>query len=74
MFPVLVKATRFVDVDYIAVRTDDWQRGTTENNIIVRAGTGVVQNFNHIINNIFVDTKGEVIRMRFSRHSAGFCD
>jgi len=50
----------------ISVRTDDWQRGTTtSHNIIARAGTGVVhKDYNHIINNIFIDLNGEAIRMR----------
>jgi len=54
------------DVDYIAIRTDDWQRGTTtRDNIIMTAGTGIVhKDYNHIINNIFINLKGEAIRMR----------
>ena len=62
----IVRHNFIYDVDYIAVRTDDWQRGTTtENNIIVRAGTGIVhKDFNHIVNNIFYDLNGESIRMR----------
>lgn len=62
----IVRHNFVYDVDYIAVRTDDWQRGTTtENNIIVRAGTGIVhKDYNHITNNIFYDLNGEAIRMR----------
>ena len=62
----IIRHNLVYDVDYIAVRTDDWQRGTTtENNIIVRAGTGVVhKDYNHIVNNIFYDLNGESIRMR----------
>jgi hypothetical protein len=62
----IVRHNYVYDVDYIAVRTDDWQRGTTTTqNIIVRAGTGVVhKDYNHIINNIFIDLNGEAIRMR----------
>ncbi len=62
----IVRHNYVYDVDYIAVRTDDWQRGTTTTqNIIARAGTGVVhKDYNHIINNIFIDLDGEAIRMR----------
>ena len=62
----IIRHNYIYDVDYIAVRTDDWQRGTTTTqNIIARAGTGVVhKDYNHIINNIFVDLVGEAIRMR----------
>ncbi len=62
----IVRHNYIYDVDFIAVRTDDWQRGTlTTKNIIVRAGTGVVhKDYNHITNNIFIDLNGEAIRMR----------
>lgn len=62
----IIRHNYVYDVDYIAVRTDDWQRGTTTTqNIIARAGTGVVhKDYNHIVNNIFIDLNGEAIRMR----------
>ncbi len=62
----IIRHNYVYDVDYIAIRTDDWQRGTTTiNNIIQGAGTGMVhKDYNHIINNIFVDLNGEAIRMR----------
>lgn len=62
----IIRHNYVYDVDYIAVRTDDWQRSsTTTHNIIARAGTGVVhKDYNHIINNIFIDLNGEAIRMR----------
>jgi len=62
----IIRHNYIFDVDYIGARTDDWQRGTiTTQNIFERAGTGIVhKDFNHITNNIFIDMKGEAIRMR----------
>jgi parallel beta helix pectate lyase-like protein len=53
------------DVASTAFRTDDWQRYTiTENNIVYRCRSAFIhKDFNHIRNNIVVDT-GEGIRFR----------
>lgn len=62
----IIRHNYIYDVDYIGTRTDDWQRGTiTTQNIIENAGTGIVhKDYNHITNNIFINTNGEAIRMR----------
>lgn len=62
----IIRHNYIFDVDYIGTRTDDWQRGTiTTQNIIENAGTGIVhKDYNHITNNIFINTNGEAIRMR----------
>tara|TARA_R110000744_G_scaffold47804_2_gene104940 strand:+ start:6254 stop:8605 length:2352 start_codon:yes stop_codon:yes gene_type:complete len=62
----IIRHNYIYDVDYIGTRTDDWQRGTiTTQNIIENAGTGIVhKDYNHIINNIFININGEAIRMR----------
>jgi len=62
----IIRHNYIYDVDYIGARTDDWQRGTiTTQNIIENAGTGIVhKDYNHITNNIFINTNGEAIRMR----------
>lgn len=62
----IIRHNYIYDVDFIAIRTDDWQRDTTTTqNIIARAGTGIVhKDYNHITNNIFVNLNGEAIRMR----------
>ncbi|GAA6204572.1 right-handed parallel beta-helix repeat-containing protein [Thalassotalea sp. SU-HH00458] len=62
----IIRHNYIYDVDYIGARTDDWQRGTTTTqNIFENAGTGIVhKDYNHITNNIFINTNGEAIRMR----------
>jgi len=62
----IIRHNYIFDVDYIGARTDDWQRGTiTTQNIFENAGTGIVhKDYNHITNNIFINTDGEAIRMR----------
>jgi len=62
----IIRHNYVFDVDYIGARTDDWQRGTiTTQNIFENAGTGIVhKDYNHITNNIFINTDGEAIRMR----------
>lgn len=62
----IIRHNYIYDVDYIGARTDDWQRGTiTTQNIFENAGTGIVhKDYNHITNNIFINTDGEAIRMR----------